>query len=79
MESPIRQRLEDLATTLHLRREEAPSADSARDAVQQALKEDSFDGLGDRLERFAIELETDHPTLGALIRSVVDELSALGI
>ncbi len=79
MESPIRQKLEELATLLHLRSDDTPSAESAHTEVQQALESDEFNGLGDRLERFAIDLETDHPTLGALIRNVIDELSALGI
>ena len=79
MEIPIRKQLEELATYLHLRRDEAPSAEGAHAEVKQALESDSYNGLGDRLERFAIDLETDHPTLGALIRNTIDELSALGI
>lgn len=64
---------------LHLRRDEVASVEEAHRDVQRALTDDSSDGLVDRLQRYAIELETDHPAMGALIRNVVDELSALGI
>jgi hypothetical protein len=47
--------------------------------VRKAIDEESTTGLGDRLEEYAVELETSHPTLGTMIRSLVDELSAMGI
>lgn len=77
MTSTVRQRLEELATQLHLRHE-APAA-AAHAEVQTALDEDSFHGLGDRLELFAVELENEHPTLTSLIRNVVIDLHALGV
>ena len=79
MSSTVRQRLEELATQLHLRHEDAPPAAAARAEVQTALDEDSFHGLGDRLELFAVELENEHPTLTSLIRNVVIDLHALGV
>ena len=79
MTSTVRQRLEELATQLHLRHEDVPTAAAAHSEVQTALDGDSFHGLGDRLERFAVELETEHPTLTSLIRSIVIDLHALGV
>jgi hypothetical protein len=79
MTTSARQRLEELATQLHLRHDDVPPAAAAHAEVRTALEEDSFHGLGDRLERFAIELETEHPTLTSLIRSVVIDLHALGV
>ena len=79
MTPTLRQRLEDLATQLHLRHEDTPPAAAAHVEVRSALDDDAIHGLGDRLEFFAVELETEHPTLTSLIRTVVVDLHALGV
>lgn len=79
MTTTVRKRLEELATQLHLRHEDTPQAAAAHAEVQTALDDDAFHGLGDRLERFAVELETEHPTLTSLIRNVIIDLHAMGV
>ena len=80
MTPTVRQRLEDLATQLHLRHEDAAPAAAAHADVEAALgNDDAVHGLGDRLEMFAVELETEHPTLTSMIRAVVVDLHALGV
>ena len=79
MDASIRQRLEDLLTQLHLHREASPAAGGAHDEVRAALDQESAGGLRDRLESYAVDLETSHPSLGVLVRGLVDELSSMGI
>lgn len=38
-----------------------------------------YRSLGERLNLALVDLDVDHPTLSAAIRSVLDELSAVGI
>ena len=79
MDPTIRQRLEDLAAKLHLHRDSAPAVEAAHQDVQQALDTDDDDGLGDRLDRQAVELETSHPSLSEALRTIVNDLSASGL
>ena len=79
MESNIRRRLEDAAAELHPHRDSATGVDGAHADVRSALDSESAEGLGERLDRHAVELETSHPSLSTLIRTLVSDLSAMGI
>ena len=79
MDANIKERLEALLTQLHLHREASPAAAGAHGDVQAALADGSTTGLGDRLDAYAVELDTSHPSVGAVVRELVDELSAMGI
>jgi hypothetical protein len=79
MTSGIRARLEELADLLHLHRGERPDIDDAHVTVSGALNTESTHGLGERLELHAIALEASHPKLGAGLRAIVEDLSAIGL
>lgn len=74
----MRERLQDLAAHLHPHQESVP-VQQVQGAVDEALEQESVTGLRERLEMQAVELDTAHPKLGALLRGLVDELSAMGI
>jgi hypothetical protein len=45
----------------------------------EADHSDKYLSLSERLNLALVDLDVDHPTLSAAIRSVLDELSAVGI
>ena len=79
MDPTLRQQLEHMAEELHPHREALPTIESAHTDVQDALDTESTEGLGERLDRHAVELETSHPSISTLIRTLVSELSSMGI
>jgi hypothetical protein len=79
MEPSDRQRLEDLANELEPHRGADAKIDAAHADVRAALGDEPDEGLLTKLERHEVELESEHPALGALLRQVIDSLSASGL
>jgi predicted transcriptional regulator len=77
MDPDLRQRLDDLAEDLT--QPEVPAADAVHDEVRRAIDEGSAHGLGERIEAYLVDLETDHPALASVLRTLVDDLSAMGL
>jgi hypothetical protein len=76
MEAHVRSTLEDLLARLHLVRHEEPVASALHDEVSDSLEHGPRHGLSERLTEAAVELETGHPALAAILRKTVDVLSA---
>lgn len=79
MDPTLRQQLEHVADELHPLRDTQPTIESAHTDVRDALDTESTEGLGERLDRHAVELETSHPAISTLIRTLVSELTSMGI
>ena len=79
MDPTLRQQLEQVAEELHPHREAQPTIESAHSDVRDALDNESTEGLGERMDRHAVELETSHPSISTLLRTLVSELSSMGI
>jgi hypothetical protein len=47
--------------------------------AEKAEKDEEHSGLVEALERAEIDLEADHPTLAAALRSAINALSSAGI
>ena len=79
MDANIRGRLEELAAKLHVGRHDDATVESAHREVSAALEAGHEHGLRERLELQALELDTTHPGLSTMIRTIVSDLSAMGI
>jgi hypothetical protein len=77
MRSHLREQLVDLAERLHLVSEDRALELSGQ--ITDALDADDHDGLGDRLNEYAVDFEGEHPELAAIIRRTADTLGAAGI
>ncbi len=80
MDLNIRRQLEELAE--HLRLHSGPGEEQAQSIyqdVQTTLDNDDHQGLPDRLARYTVELENEHPELASILRRVADALGAGGI
>jgi Domain of unknown function (DUF4404) len=78
MEPHVRSTLEDLLVRLHLIRDDEPAAATLHDEVSDSLEHGPKHGLVERINEAAVELETGHPALAAVLRKAVDVLSAAG-
>ncbi len=62
-----------------------PVVDDLKTRIQPLVEQPDADhlvhyhSLGERLNLALVDLDVDHPTLGAAIRSVLNELAAVGI
>lgn len=77
MDPDLRQRLSEL--TEHLSQPAAPSSEAVHAEVSKAIEEGSAHGLRARIEAHLVDLENDHPALASALRTLVDDLSAMGL
>jgi hypothetical protein len=78
MEPHVRSTLEDLLARLHLVRNDEPTAAALHDEVTASLQHGPKHGFAERITEAAVELETAHPSLAAVLRQAVDTLGAGG-
>ena len=85
MEQHLRHLLDELKAAIGRTKEGDETREaltSLHGAVERRLESgegDEHNGLVDRLEKAEIQLESDHPSLGASIRQAVQSLTAGGI
>lgn len=80
MDHNLRDLLDQLADRLHLHR--GAGEERARELhheLRSAVEGDHPVGLADRLDREAVEFDTEHPELSSALRQVADALNAAGI
>jgi hypothetical protein len=77
MRPHLRDQLVDLAERLHLISDDRANELSGQ--IAEALDADDHDGLGDRLNEYAVDFEGEHPDIAAIIRRTADALGAAGI